>query len=145
MTNKNTINSLQIALADSYILYLKTQNYHWNVTGSNFKSLHLMFEEQYNDLFLAVDTIAERIRSLGQKAFGTFAKYRDLTNIKEGNENLDAVSMVKELADDQDIIVRTLTNALKEAQNVGDEVTVGIVTSRIELHQKNAWMLRSSL
>lgn len=145
MTNKNTSKALKIALADSYLLYLKTQNYHWNVTGPNFKSFHLMFEEQYNDLFAAVDIIAERIRALGEKAPGTYAKYIQLTNLKEGNEELDANSMVKDLAEDQEIIVNTLTNVLKEAQNVGDEVTAGIVTDRIELHQKNAWMLNSSL
>jgi starvation-inducible DNA-binding protein len=145
MTNQNTINSLKIALADSYVLYLKTQNYHWNVTGPYFKSLHLMFEEQYNDLFTAVDLIAERIRALGEKAPGSFSIYSKLTNIKEGDENIDSNAMVKELANDQDIIVNTLTNTLKEAQSVSDEVTVGILTDRIEIHQKNAWMLKSSL
>lgn len=145
MTNKNVSDSLKKALADSYILQLKTQSYHWNVTGPNFKSLHLMFEEQYNDLFAAVDIIAERIRALGEKAPGTYEKYIQLTSLKEGDENLDANSMVKELADDQDSIVKTLANSLKEAQNVGDEVTAGIVTDRIEIHQKNAWMLKSSL
>jgi starvation-inducible DNA-binding protein len=145
MTNKNVSDSLKVALADSYVLYLKTQNYHWNVTGPNFKSFHIMFEEQYNDLFTAVDLIAERIRALGEKAPGTYAKYIELTNLKEGNEELNANSMIKELAEDQDIIVKTLTNTLKEAQNVGDEVTAGIATDRIEIHQKNAWMLKSSL
>jgi starvation-inducible DNA-binding protein len=145
MTNKTVANSLKTVLADSYILYLKTQNYHWNVTGPNFKSLHLMFEEQYNDLFLAVDLIAERIRALGDKAPGSFAAYSKLTSIKEGSENLDAVLMVEELIRDQDIIIKTLTKTLKEAQNSGDEVTAGIVINRIEIHQKNAWMLKSSL
>lgn len=145
MTNSKVTDSLKIALADTSILYLKTHNFHWNVTGSNFKSLHLMFEEQYNDLFLAVDLIAERIRALGQKAPATYAKYAKLTNIKEGDENLSADLMVKELAADQDVIVKTLIAVLKEAQNVGDEVTAGIVNDRVEIHQKNAWMLRSSL
>jgi starvation-inducible DNA-binding protein len=145
MTNKNTIDSLKIVLSDSYVLYLKAQNYHWNVTGPYFKSLHLMFEEQYNDLFTAVDLIAERIRALGEKAPGSFAIYSKLTNIEEGNENTDSDYMVKDLANDQDIIVKTLTNALKEAQAVSDEVTVGILTDRIEIHQKNSWMLKSSL
>ncbi len=143
--NKNIANALKVALADSYTLYLKTQNYHWNVTGSNFKSLHLMFEEQYNDLFLAIDLIAERIRALGEKAPATYAKYINLTNIKEGNEDLDANSMVKELAQDQDVIVKTLVNVLKESQKAEDEVTAGIVADRIEIHQKNSWMLRSSI
>ena len=145
MTNKNVSDSLKVALADSYILYLKTQNYHWNVTGPNFKSFHIMFEEQYKDLFTAVDLLAERIRALGKKAPGSFGKYSKITNIKEGNEDIDATSMIKELAEDQDIIVKTLTNVLKEADNMGDEVTAGIATDRIEIHQKNAWMLKSSL
>lgn len=144
MTN-NVIDALKVTLADSYVLYLKTQNYHWNVTGPNFKSFHLMFEEQYNDLFMAVDMIAERIRALGAKAPGSFAAYATLTNIKEGNENLDAESMVKELAADQDVIAKSLIKALKAAQAAEDEVTVGIMTNRIELHQKNAWMLKSSV
>ncbi|MFT6077865.1 MAG: starvation-inducible DNA-binding protein [Myxococcota bacterium] len=145
MTNKNVSNSLKIALADSYVLYLKTQNYHWNVTGPNFQSLHIMFEGQYNDLFAAVDLIAERIRALGEKAPGTYAKYIEMTNLTEGNEDLDANSMVNDLAESQDAIVITFTNVLKEAQSVGDEVTAGIATDRIEIHQKNAWMLKSSL
>ena len=145
MSNENVIEALKETLADSYILYLKTQNYHWNVTGANFKSFHLMFEEQYNDLFTAIDLIAERTRALGAKAPGSFAIYSKITNIKEGNENLDANLMLQELAQDQKIISNSLTKALKAAQEIGDEVTVGIMTDRIEVHQKNAWMLNSSL
>lgn len=145
MVNKIITENLKEVLADSYILYLKTQNYHWNVTGHHFKSLHLMFEEQYKDLFLAVDLLAERIRALGEKAPGTFKTYSKFTNIKEGDENLDADSMVKDLANDQKIIVNTLNKTLKAAHKANDEVTVGMITDRIELHQKNAWMLESSL
>lgn len=145
MTNKTVLDTLKIALADSYILYLKTQNYHWNVTGPSFNSLHLMFETQYNDLFAGIDILAERIRALGEKAPGSFASYSKITNIKEGDENKSATEMVKDLAQDQDVIIKTLNKVLKEAQNIGDEVTVGIVTDRLEIHQKNAWMLRSSL
>lgn len=145
MTNKAVIDSLKEALADSYVLYLKTQNYHWNVTGPNFKSFHLMFEEQYNDLFLANDLIAERIRAIGEKAPGSFSAYNKLTNIKEGDENSDANSMVKELAADQGVMVKTLTKVLKAAQATEDEVTAGIITDRIEIHEKNAWMLNSSV
>jgi starvation-inducible DNA-binding protein len=145
MANKKIADLLKIALADSYILYLKTQNYHWNVTGSHFKSLHLMFEDQYNDLFEAVDLIAERIRALGEKAPGSFAQYSKLSSIKEGDEDLSDMSMVKDLAQDQDIIVKTLMNVLHQAQKGDDEVTASIVTDRIEIHQKNAWMLNSSL
>ena len=145
MTNKKVTDSLKKVLADNYVLYLKTQNYHWNVTGANFKSLHLMFEEQYNDLFAANDLIAERIRALGEKAPGSFAAYSKLTNIKEGNEDLDADLMVEELTADQDIIINTLNKALKESHAADDDVTAGIIADRIEIHQKNAWMLRSSL
>lgn len=145
MINSNVANALKVALADSYVLYLKTQNYHWNVTGPNFKAFHLMFEEQYNDLFAAVDLIAERIRALGEKAPGTFAKYSQITRIKEGDESLDAVTMLKDLAADQEVIVKTLNEVLKVAGESGDEVTIGIVVNRIEVHQKNAWMLRSSI
>lgn len=145
MTNAQLTKSLKTCLADSYVLYLKTQNYHWNVTGPNFKSLHSMFEEQYNDLFAAIDLIAERIRALGEKAPGTYTKYIELTNIKEGNEELEANSMVKDLAQDQDTIVKTLTNLLQESQKVGDEVSASIAADRIEVHQKNAWMLNSSI
>ena len=145
MVNKVITKNLKEVLADSYVLYLKTQNYHWNVTGHHFKSLHLMFEEQYNDLFLAVDLIAERIRALGEKAPGTFNIYSKLTNITEGNENLDADSMVKDLANDQKIIVNTLNKTLNTAHQANDEVTVGIITDRLQIHQKNAWMLESSL
>jgi starvation-inducible DNA-binding protein len=139
------IDSLKNTLADSYTLYLKTQNYHWNVTGSNFASLHAMFETQYNDLFLAVDLIAERIRALGEKAPGTFSAYKKMTTISEGNENTSATEMVKELAQDQHKIIATLNIALKEAQKTGDEVTASIITDRLEIHQKNAWMLNASV
>jgi starvation-inducible DNA-binding protein len=137
--------SLKNALADSYVLYLKTQNYHWNVTGQSFNSLHTMFETQYNDLFAAIDLLAERIRALGEKAPGTFASYSKMATITEGNENSSAQEMVKELAQDQQKIVKTLEKVLSESQKCNDDVTAGIITDRIEIHQKNAWMLNSSL
>lgn len=145
MTNKNVTESLKTVLADTYVLYLKTQNFHWNVTGPNFRSLHLLFEEQYNDLFAAVDLIAERIRTLGEKAPGKLATYVNLSNIKEGDENLDAKSMVETLAKDQELIVKSLNDVLKKAQDAGDEATVDMMIGRIETHQKNTWMLKSSL
>lgn len=145
MSKENLIKNLQCTLADSYILYLKTQNYHWNVTGPNFGSLHAMFEGQYNDLFTAVDLLAERIRALGEKAIGTFASYQKMTVIQEGNENLSAQEMVKDLAQDQEKISQSLQKVLKEAQLIGDEVTAGMVADRLEVHQKNAWMLSVSL
>ncbi len=144
MSNKLTADALKIVLADSYALYLKTHNYHWNVEGSNFRALHLMFEEQYTDLALAVDDIAERIRSLGEKAPGTFSKFSELSSIKEGDENADAAFMVKDLADSQDTIVKSLKDALAVAQNADDEVTAGLLIDRMGIHEKAAWMLKST-
>jgi starvation-inducible DNA-binding protein len=104
-----------------------------------------MFETQYNDLFAAIDLLAERIRALGEKAPGTFASYGKMATITEGNENSSAQEMVKELAQDQQKIVKTLEKVLSESQKCNDDVTAGIITDRIEIHQKNAWMLNSSL
>ncbi len=139
------ITHLKKSLADSYVLFVKTQNYHWNVTGPNFASLHALFEEQYNDLFAANDELAERIRALGAKAPGKLVTYADLASIIEGDENLDAAAMVQDLANDQDKIIVTLNATLKAAQDAADEVTVGIITDRLTVHEKNAWMLKSSL
>jgi len=144
MTNKPVTEELKKVLADSYTLYLKTQNYHWNVTGPSFRSLHLMFEEQYTDLAAAVDEVAERIRALGDKAPGSFSQYGKTTSIKEGNENAKSIDMVKELANDQEVILKTLKNALDAAQEAEDEVTADLVIGRMTTHEKNAWMLKSS-
>lgn len=145
MTKQPLVEALKVVLADSYALYLKSQNYHWNVEGPYFKTLHLLFEEQYTDLAMAVDEIAERIRSLGDKAPGTFALYSKLKTISDGNENADSETMVKELMKDQEVISETLKSALEAAQEVGDEVTIGMMVDRMSTHEKNAWMLKSSL
>lgn len=145
MTNKNVVNSLKAVLADSYILYLKTQNFHWNVTGPNFKSLHLMFEEQYSDLAVAIDLLAERIRALGEKAPGSFASYVQLSSVKEAGDNLTAELMLKQLVEDQKTIIKDLTDLLEKSSQVRDEVTLSMAADRIELHQKNLWMLQSSM
>lgn len=145
MSNAKIIEHLKLVLADTYALFLKTQNYHWNVTGPNFKTLHVMFEEHYNDLFIAIDVIAERIRALGSTAPGSFSSYSKLTKIQDGKETADAKTMLKELASDQEILVKTLTVALKDAQKLSDEVTAGMLIARIEIHEKNAWMLKSSI
>ncbi|MCH2038901.1 MAG: DNA starvation/stationary phase protection protein [Rickettsiales bacterium] len=137
--------SLKIVLANSYALYLKTQNYHWNVTGPHFSSLHALFEEHYNDLFTANDDIAERVRALGEKVPATFEVFAKDSEIADGNENADAATMVKELAGDQEAIVKIMQSTLKIAQDAGDEVTIGLITDRMTVHEKNAWMLRSSL
>lgn len=143
MNNKPITESLNIVLADSYALYLKTHNYHWNVVGPNFRSLHLMFEEQYTDLAVAVDDIAERIRSLGEKAPGTFSEFSELTSIKEGDKNSSANDMVKDLVHSQDQIVASLKKALNVAQKADDEVTSDLLIGRMTIHEKAAWMLKS--
>ena len=145
MTESSVSTALKAVLADSYALYLKTQNYHWNVSGPHFKSLHLLFEEQYTDLALAVDAIAERIRTLGEKAPGSFAAYNALKTIEDGDEDAKSDVMVQMLADDQQRIIASLNAARKAAHTADDEVTIGMVVDRIAVHEKNAWMLRSSL
>ncbi|MGH1397757.1 MAG: Dps family protein [Alphaproteobacteria bacterium] len=144
MNNKPITESLNIALADSYALYLKTHNYHWNVVGPSFRSLHMMFEDQYTDLAVAVDDIAERIRSLGEKAPGTFSEFSELTSIKEGDKNASANDMVKDLAQSQDQIVGSLKEALNIAQKADDEVTADLLIGRMAIHEKAAWMLKST-
>ena len=144
MNNKPITESLNIVLADSYALYLKTHNYHWNVVGPSFRSLHMMFEEQYTDLAVAVDDIAERIRSLGEKAPGTFSEFAKLTTIKEGDKNASANDMVEDLAQSQDQIVVSLKEALSVAQKAEDEVTSDLLIGRMAIHEKAAWMLKST-
>lgn len=145
MSNKPVSEALKTVLADSYVLYLKTQNFHWNVTGPQFRSLHLLFEEQYTDLQAAVDEIAERIRALGDTAPGSFKQFLKLTGIKESEDTPEASAMVKALAKDQDVLVASLQKALEAAQKAGDEVTAGLVTDRMTVHEKNRWMLKSSV
>ncbi len=145
MSNKPVVETLKKVLADSYALYLKTQNYHWNVEGPHFKSLHELFEEQYTDLATAIDEIAELIRTLGEKAPGTWRAYDGVRTVKDGDENADAATMVQDLADDQDVIRKTLQQALEAAQNAEDEVVIGALVDRMSVHSKNRWMLQSSL
>ena len=145
MSNRPVIEALKIVLADSYTLYLKTQHFHWNVTGPQFRSLHLLFEEQYTDLQSAVDIIAERIRSLGDAAPGSFAAFLKHTGIKEAENVPEAEKMVTTLASDQDVILSSLQKTLEAAQKAGDEVTIGMVTERMTIHEKNRWMLKSSI
>lgn len=145
MSNAAVVKSLKNVLADSYALYLKTQNYHWNVEGPHFKSLHVLFEEQYTDLAMAIDTVAELIRGLGEKAPGTFEAFAKLTVITPGKDKITAANMVKELTNDQATISKTLQKALEAAQKVGDEVVAGFMIERLTVHRKAAWMLKSSL
>ncbi|MEQ8859807.1 MAG: Dps family protein [Pseudomonadales bacterium] len=132
-------------LADTYTLYLKTHSYHWNVTGPRFRDLHLLFEEQYTELAQAVDDIAERVRTLGYPAPGTFREYLELTTIEEVPGAPAAEAMVSDLVTAQEIVVRTCREILPSAQKAGDESTVGLVAERMATHEKAAWMLRSLL
>ena len=145
MVNKQLIDTLKDVLADNYALYLKTQNYHWNVEGPNFKGLHLLFEEQYTDLAGAIDTVAELIRGLGEKAPGTFDTYIKRTSIKSGNENASAQQMIKDLLESQTLIQKTLQQCLEIAQKAGDEVVAGFMIERLTFHRKASWILKSSL
>ena len=132
-------------LADTYTLYLKTHNFHWNVTGPMFQTLHLMFETQYNELALAVDAVAERIRSLGHPAPGTYAEFAELSSIKETKGVPKATDMIRQLVDGQEAVVRTARSIFPVAEKASDEATADLLTQRIQLHEKTAWMLRSLL
>lgn len=132
-------------LADSYMLYLKTHNYHWNVTGELFHSLHEQFEQQYSELAVAVDEIAERIRALGHKAPGTFMEFHELTSIKEDTEKPKALEMVRRLAVANEQVIRTAREALEAPKKADDEATIDLITQRLHVHSKAAWMLRSHL
>ena len=144
MSNQPVINSIKKVLIDNYALYLKTQNYHWNVEGENFSSLHLLFEGQYTDLAAAVDTIAELIRGLGEKVPAITEIYKTSV-IKPAGDNLSATKMVKELANDQELIQTSLQKSLEIAQKAGDEVVADFLIQRLTTHRKAAWFLRSSL
>ena len=132
-------------LADSYTLYLKTHNYHWNVTGPQFNTLHLMFEGQYTELAAAIDEIAERIRALGIRAPGSYREYAELTEIEEGDGKETAEEMIRQLAIGQETVVRTARAVFPAADAANDEPTADLLTQRMQLHEKNAWMLRSML
>jgi starvation-inducible DNA-binding protein len=132
-------------LADTYTLYLKTHNFHWNVTGPMFQTLHLMFETQYNELALAVDLIAERIRSLGFPAPGTYKQYAQLSSIKEEDGIPAAKDMIRLLVEGQEAVVRTARSLYPSVEAASDEATADLLTQRIQLHEKTAWMLRSLL
>ena len=137
--------SLSVLLADSYNLYLKTHGYHWNVTGHMFRTLHLMFEEEYTELALAVDEIAERIRSLGHIAPASFSSYRELSSMPEDASVPDALEMVANLVIDHESVARSARASLLVAEGANDAVTADLATRRLDVHEKTAWMLRSLL
>jgi len=130
-------------LADSYTLYLKTHNYHWNVVGPQFNTLHQMFEQQYTELSTAVDEIAERIRALGVKAPGSYREFAELTSVKEAEGDVSADEMIRQLAADQETVVRTARSVFPLVDAANDEPTADLLTQRMQIHEKTAWMLRS--
>jgi starvation-inducible DNA-binding protein len=132
-------------LADTYTLYLKTHNYHWNVTGPMFNTLHLMFETQYNELALAVDLIAERIRALGHPAPGSYAQYARLSSIKESETVPPAREMIADLVAGQEAVARTARKVFRTAEGAADQPTADLLTQRMQVHEKAAWMLRAML
>lgn len=132
-------------LADTYTLYLKTHNFHWNVTGPLFNTLHLMFETQYNELALAVDEIAERIRALGLPAPGSYAQFARLTSIQEETSVPAAEEMIRQLVKDQEAVVRTARSIFPAVEKASDEPTADLLTQRMQVHEKTAWMLRSMM
>ncbi|MGK4000222.1 Dps family protein [Sorangium sp. So ce1024] len=132
-------------LADTYTLYLKTHNFHWNVTGPMFQTLHLMFEQQYNELALAVDLIAERIRALGLPAPGTYKQFAALSSIKEEDGIPKATDMIKLLVEGHETVARTAREVFPLAEAANDQPTCDLLTQRLQVHEKTAWMLRSLL
>lgn len=137
---------LSRVLADEYTLYLKTHNYHWNVTGPHFTTLHALFEDHYQDMWAAVDEIAERIRTLGSPAPGTYKQFAQLTTIPEDDGNVpDWQTMVRNLVTGHEAVVKTIREVFDQADEAGDEGTVDVYVDRIRFHEQAAWMLRSIL
>ncbi|MGM0577669.1 MAG: Dps family protein [Myxococcota bacterium] len=139
------VEGLSRLLADTYTLYLKTHNFHWNVTGPMFTTLHQMFEDQYNELAIAVDDIAERIRSLGAPAPGSYKEFGALASVPEAEGVPEAKEMIRALVGDHETVVRTARSVFPKAEEAGDEASADLLTQRLQVHEKTAWMLRSLL
>lgn len=142
---KTIADGLSRVLADTYTLYLKTHYFHWNVTGPMFQTLHLMFEAQYNELALAVDLVAERIRALGFFAPGTYRQFSQLSSIKEEDGVPKAQDMIRLLVEGHETVARTSREVFKAAESASDQPTCDLLTQRMQVHEKTAWMLRSLL
>ena len=142
---KSIAQGLSRLLADEYTLYLKTHNFHWNVTGPMFNTLHLMFEQHYNEAALAVDEVAERIRALGFPAPGTYAEYAKLSSIPETEGVPEAMEMVRLLVKGHEACAKTARSVFPKAEAASDEPTADLLTQRMQVHEKTAWMLRSLL
>ena len=145
MDRERVVDELGHLLADSYTLYLKSHNYHWNVTGPMFTTLHTLFETQYTELALAVDEIAERIRALGAPAPGSYTEFAALAKVEEARGVPKAEEMIAVLVADQETVVAIARAVVLAAEEAGDQATADLGTRRIDLHEKNAWMLRSHL
>ncbi|WP_036666490.1 Dps family protein [Paludibacterium yongneupense] len=142
---RQIVQGLSRLLADSYTLYLKTHNFHWNVTGPMFQTLHLMFEQQYTELSLAVDLIAERIRALGHPAPGSYAEFARLTSIEEASGVPRAEDMIRQLVEGHETLCRTARSLFPDVDRAADEPSADLLTQRLQVHEKTAWMLRSLL
>lgn len=142
---KKTADGLSRLLADSYILYLKTHNFHWNVEGPMFNTLHLMFMEQYTELWNALDLIAERIRALGNYAPGSYKVFAELSSIPEASGKVQAMTMIQQLLEGHEAVAKTARSVFPIAEDGNDEATLDLLTQRLQVHEKTAWMLRSML
>ncbi|HEY5625119.1 MAG TPA: Dps family protein [Dehalococcoidia bacterium] len=143
--NQHVVEALSKLLADTYTLYLKTHNYHWNVTGPMFNTLHTLFETEYTEYALAVDEIAERIRAIGARAPGSYTEFTELASVKEDCGAPVAMEMIRNLVADQETTVASARKIVEVAEAAGDQATADLGVRRIEIHEKNAWMLRSHL
>lgn len=142
---KQVVQGLSSLLADTYTLYLKTHSFHWNVEGPMFQTLHVMFMGQYTEMWNALDIIAERIRSLGHYAPGTYAEFSKLSSIKESKAVPKAEQMIKELIEGHESVIRTIREMFPTAEQAKDQTTMDVLTQRLDIHEKTAWMLRSLL
>lgn len=143
--NQTVVEPLAVLLASSYTLYLKTQNYHWNVTGPMFTTLHTLFETEYTELAAAIDEIAERIRALGAFAPGSLTEFSELSVVKEAKGRTSAKDMIKTLVADQKAVAKAAHAVIEAAETVSDQASADLGTRRVDVHEKNAWMLRSHL
>jgi starvation-inducible DNA-binding protein len=142
---KKISQGLSKLLADSFILYLKTHNFHWNVEGPMFNTLHVMFMDQYTELWNALDLIAERLRALGSYAPGSYKKYSQLSSITESEDHVSAKEMIKQLLQGHEAVAKTARAVLPMAEEGSDEATIDLLVQRLQIHEKTAWMLRSML
>ena len=144
-SNDRVVSALSKLLADTYTLYLKTHNYHWNVTGPMFNTLHTLFETEYTEYALAVDEIAERIRAVGARAPGSYSEFTEIASVKEDRGSPPAMQMIESLVADQQAVVASARKVVEAAETAGDQATADLGVRRIQIHEKNAWMLRSHL